>query len=53
MHARLDAALAMVEKVFRETTLAEILMEPTGGDFQCNFPRAKSRKHSGRPSRRT
>ncbi len=38
LHKRLDSALALVEKAFRETTLAEILAEPTRSRPLCNFP---------------
>src|SRR4051794_40942680 len=38
LHRRLDNALAMVEKAFRETTLAEILAEPTRSRPLCDFP---------------
>jgi Rrf2 family protein len=38
LHRRLDNALAMVEKVFRQTTLAELLSEPTGSRPLCGFP---------------
>ena len=40
MHSRLDSALAMVEVVFRETTLAELLAEQSRG-AQCTFPKIK------------
>jgi Rrf2 family protein len=35
LHRRLDNALASVEAAFRETTLAEILAEPTGSPPLC------------------
>jgi Rrf2 family protein len=38
LHRRLDNALALVEKAFRETTLAEILAEPTRSRPLCPFP---------------
>lgn len=38
LHKRMDNALAMVEKAFRETTLAEILAEPTTSKPLCEFP---------------
>jgi Rrf2 family transcriptional regulator, nitric oxide-sensitive transcriptional repressor len=41
LHKRLDNALATVEKAFRETTLAEVLAEPTGGVPLCDFPAAR------------
>lgn len=38
LHKRLDNALAMVEKAFAETTLAEVLSEPTRSIPLCAFP---------------
>jgi Rrf2 family transcriptional regulator, nitric oxide-sensitive transcriptional repressor len=38
LHARLDKALAMVERAFQESTLAEILAEPTRSIPLCEFP---------------
>jgi Rrf2 family transcriptional regulator, nitric oxide-sensitive transcriptional repressor len=38
LHRRLDNALAMVEEAFRQTTLAEILAEPTKSRPLCEFP---------------
>lgn len=38
LHRRLDNALAMVEKAFGETTLAEVLAEPTHSKPLCDFP---------------
>jgi Rrf2 family transcriptional regulator, nitric oxide-sensitive transcriptional repressor len=38
LHKRLDNALAMVERAFRQTTLAEILAEPTTSRPLCEFP---------------
>ncbi|MBT4158915.1 MAG: hypothetical protein HOD99_08750 [Planctomycetaceae bacterium] len=35
---RMDAALASVQKAFGESTLAEILAEPTTSVPLCNFP---------------
>jgi Rrf2 family protein len=40
LHRRLDSALAMVEKAFANTTLAEILAEPTQSVPLCDFPAA-------------
>ena len=40
LHRRLDNALAMVEKAFGSTTLAEVLAEPTSSKPLCEFPRA-------------
>jgi Rrf2 family protein len=39
MHSRLDSALAMVEDVFRNTTLAELLAEQSGRGRVCKFPK--------------
>ena len=39
MHSRLDSALAMVEDVFRNTTLAELLAEQSGRGRACRFPK--------------
>jgi len=38
LHRRLDNAMAMVEEAFRQTTLAEILAEPTESYPLCDFP---------------
>lgn len=38
LHKRLDNAMAMVEEAFGETSLAEILKEPTDSIPLCNFP---------------
>jgi Rrf2 family protein len=38
LHKRLDDALAMIERSFRETTVAEILAEPTSSKPLCAFP---------------
>jgi Rrf2 family protein len=38
LHKRLDGALALVEKAFRETTLAEVLAEPSESIPLCDFP---------------
>ena len=43
LHRRLDDALALVEEAFGNTTLAEILSEPTRSVPLCNFPRHKVR----------
>ncbi|MCG8585240.1 MAG: Rrf2 family transcriptional regulator [Pirellulales bacterium] len=39
LHRRMDAALASVEKAFRESTLAEVLAEPTESVPLCDFPK--------------
>jgi hypothetical protein len=41
VHKRLDNALALVEEAFRQTTLAEILAEPTGSRPLCEFPSSR------------
>jgi Rrf2 family nitric oxide-sensitive transcriptional repressor len=41
LHRRMDNALAAVEKAFRETTLAEVLAEPTESVPLCDFPAAR------------
>lgn len=38
LHRRLDNALALMEKAFSESTLAEILAEPTKSIPLCDFP---------------
>lgn len=38
LHRRMDNALAMVENAFRETTLAEVLAEPTSSHPLCELP---------------
>jgi DNA-binding IscR family transcriptional regulator len=38
LHRRLDDALAMVEKAFAATTLAEVLAEPSRSVPLCPFP---------------
>lgn len=38
LHRRVDNALAMVEKAFADTTLREILDEPTTSIPLCDFP---------------
>ena len=42
LHRRMDAALASVEKAFRDSTLAEILAEPTSSVPLCDFPNPAS-----------
>lgn len=38
LHKRLDDALATVQRAFAETTLAEVLSEPTSSVPLCEFP---------------
>lgn len=42
LHKRLDNALALVEEAFRQTTLAEILAEPTESYPLCSLPTLSS-----------
>jgi Rrf2 family transcriptional regulator, nitric oxide-sensitive transcriptional repressor len=37
----MDNALAMVEAAFRQTTLAEVLAEPTNSHPLCELPTSK------------
>jgi Rrf2 family protein len=41
LHARLDNALSQVEKAFADTTLAEVLAEPSESIPLCDFPGSK------------
>ena len=41
LHKRMDSALAMVEAAFRQTTLAEVLAEPTNSHPLCELPTSK------------
>ncbi len=41
LHRRMDQAMAMVEDAFRNTTLAEVLAEPTRSKPLCGFPSMK------------
>lgn len=41
LHKRMDSALAMVENAFQETTLAEILAEPSDSHPLCELPTDK------------
>jgi len=38
LHRRLDNALGLVEDAFRQTTLAEVLAEPSASVPLCDFP---------------
>lgn len=44
LHFRLDQALAMVEKAFADSTLAEVLSESTTSVPLCDFPRPKNKE---------
>lgn len=43
LHRRLDDALAMVEKAFGGTTLAEVLADPSRSVPLCEFPGARKK----------
>jgi Rrf2 family protein len=45
LHKRMDNALATVEAAFAETTLAEILAEPTGSPPLCEVPHRRRSLH--------
>lgn len=47
VRTRMDNALALIEKGFQETTIADILAEPTTSQPLCPFPRLIE-KPSGR-----
>jgi Rrf2 family protein len=40
LHQKMDAALAEIERTFSETSIADILSEPTTGKPLCPFPQA-------------
>ena len=48
LHRRLDNAMASVEAAFEQTTLAEILAEPTRSVPLCPFPTINPRKARSR-----
>ena len=49
VHKRVDAALALVEKTYRESTLAELLAEPNESRPLCETPAAAAdRKAEGK-----
>lgn len=50
LHRRLDSALAMVEKAFGETTLSEVLSEPSASIPLCEFPPRQDEKGAGERS---
>jgi len=41
LHRRLDNAMASVEEAFRDTTLAEVIAEPSTSIPLCEFPSAR------------
>ena len=46
MHRRLDDAMALVEKAFQSSTVAELLEDPNPSKPLCDFPPAVIRKQS-------
>lgn len=44
LHRRLDAAMAMVEQAFRESTIAEILADPADSHPLCEVPLSRSKR---------
>src|SRR5262245_51666279 len=52
LHRRLDDALASIEKAFQDTTIADVLNEPTTSRPLCPFPQVAAaparRKRAGR-----
>jgi Rrf2 family transcriptional regulator, nitric oxide-sensitive transcriptional repressor len=48
LHRRLDNALAMVEEAFGNSTLAEILAEPSRSVPLCPFPNVKQKQKASR-----
>jgi Rrf2 family transcriptional regulator, nitric oxide-sensitive transcriptional repressor len=50
LHKKLDDALAAIEKAFVETTLADILAEPTTSKPLCPFPYPEEEAQNGRIS---
>jgi Rrf2 family protein len=45
LHKRMDQALATVEAAFRDSTLAEILAEPSSSHPLCELPAGKRSRH--------
>jgi Rrf2 family protein len=48
LHKKLDDALADIERAFRESTIADILAEPTTSKPLCPFPRVNEPSRDGR-----
>jgi Rrf2 family transcriptional regulator, nitric oxide-sensitive transcriptional repressor len=46
LHKRMDQALATIEKAFRQTTLAEVLAEPSQSAPLCEVPGPAKRRKS-------
>jgi len=53
LHKRVDAALASMEEAFSNSTLAEVLAEPTSSVPLCEFPRTPARGRRRRSPRPT
>lgn len=53
LHKRLDNALALMEDAFANTTLAEVLAEPTDSIPLCEFPRRPQPKKREKPAKRS
>lgn len=51
LHRRLDNALAAMEDAFRQTTLAEVLAEPSQSVPLCEFPRGRRPQRASRQAR--
>lgn len=52
LHKRLDNAIAMVEKAFRDSTLAEVLAEPTSSVPLCESPEPQKLKLRARGTKK-
>lgn len=50
LHRRLDDALAMVQQAFEQTTLAELLAEPSASVPLCDFPLERKGQTLGSPT---
>ena len=48
LHRRLDDALALVEKAFASTTLAEVLAEPSRSVPLCPFPSVRPKQKASK-----
>lgn len=49
LHRRMDKALALVEKALAESTLQEVLDEPTSSVPLCEFPAVRTLPEEGSP----
>lgn len=54
LHKRLDDVMALAQEAFGQTTIADLLEEPTTSKPLCEFPKSndKPRKKKSRPSRK-